>query len=163
MKSVLDRGGGMWGWESGGEVLRWVKIRWSARPDCISIGCLWIRHGLVWLLWDRLSSDWTAGERKDNAKNKRKQGEYTGRWSHAWTHNVVSIFFLVKKYLENHSNNFPNCRHKFGFNLMFFNTILWGNFKFLYKAPCGTLASLLVLCFLPDVTTLTSAWPRIAG
>ncbi len=24
-----------------------MKIRWSARPDCITIGCLWIRHRLL--------------------------------------------------------------------------------------------------------------------
>lgn len=25
-----------------------VRIRWSAGHDCITIGCLWIRHRLVW-------------------------------------------------------------------------------------------------------------------
>lgn len=54
IKSVLcvRQCGGRWVGGSGGQVLRQVKIRWSARPDCISMGRLWIRRKLLQPLWD---------------------------------------------------------------------------------------------------------------
>lgn len=76
-----------------------MKIRWSARPDCITIGCLWIRHRLLWpsgidcLLTGQQANGKIIQKTKRKQRESTKMGEASSELT-AGQDEAVCVFYL---------------------------------------------------------------------